>query len=82
MKILCRRWVKLGTPGGKSPGNEVKYSSHIEIFSVISFGGKIKDIWHALKRGPRVEILFHVDRLARPTLRYLWKTWAKPWGKP
>lgn len=24
---------------GKSPCNEVKYSSHIEIFSVISLGG-------------------------------------------
>lgn len=62
----------------------MKYSSHMEIFSVVSFGGKNYRycIWHALKRGPRVEILFHVDRLAHPMLRYLWKMWAEPCGKP
>lgn len=72
----------MGTPGwGKNPGHEVEYSSHKvvgevlrNIFFVMSFGEKFKATWHALKCGPRVWTLFHVDGLPRQTRCYLWET--------
>lgn len=72
----------MGTPRwGKNPGHEVEYSSHKvvgealwNIFFVMSLGEKFKDTWHALKCGPRVWTLLHVDGLPHQTRCYVWET--------